>query len=137
MLGFILAGVDLSFSQIPYVVLPEEFKDHPVLIKNSQEFQELIKVNKDLQNQLQEEKRLSEAFSKEINIQVIKNQDIQSKLLKDYNQSQINNANKSAVIAKQALWIGCLVAVIISMLLLFGALLYLRVIRFGGFGGIF
>lgn len=58
-----------SASATPTVVLPERFKDAPVIVENSPQFKRLVAQNRKLQRQLEQERKKHEQFVKQVDEQ--------------------------------------------------------------------
>jgi preprotein translocase subunit SecF len=123
---FIFSFVFGAFAQKTAVVLPERFKDAPVIVVNDDKYKEIIKNNKELALQLDQEKKNLELFTKSVDEQKRVNQEIQNKLIVDYNNAQITIQKLEKQKVQKDLAILWRNIVIATILLMIGVYLYLK-----------
>lgn len=101
------------------LVLPEQYSNDEVIVVNSKAYNEIIK-NKNIIEQLTKEKKEQGIFINTVNEQVKKNNEVNDKLLKSYNDARLLIAKKDATIWHRN-------AIIAVLLLLIGGYVALRV----------
>lgn len=85
----------------PAVVLPERFKNTPILVVNSPEYKKLLEENKELAKQIERDNNNWLLYSKEVDRQAKENYLNQLKLIDDYNKAQLTIEKKETALAKQ------------------------------------
>ena len=101
------------------LVLPEQYSNDEVIVVNSKAYNEILK-NKHIIEQLTKEKKEQGLFIDTVNEQIKKNNEVNNKLLKSYNEAQVLIAKKDATIWHRN-------AIIAILLLLIGGYVALRV----------
>lgn len=110
--------LDLT-SPVFRLVIPEKFKDYPLLIENSTEWNDLIKT-KEFSKQLQTDLRNISILKNNIDAELAKQNEMNNKMVRDLNVMQKKLVQKDLAILQRNV-------VIISLLLIMAVALYLRI----------
>jgi hypothetical protein len=101
------------------LVIPEKFKDYPLLIENSTEWNDLIKT-KEFSKQLEKDIQNLYLLKKGVDEELARQNEMNSKMVKDLNIMQKKLVEKDLAILQRNV-------VIVSLLLIMAAALYLRI----------
>ena len=101
------------------LVIPEKFKDYPLLIENSTEWNDLVKT-KEFSKQLESDIKNLYLLKKNVDAELAKQNQMNSKMVQDLNIMQKKLVQKDLAILKRNV-------VIVSLLLVMAIALYLRI----------